>query len=500
MQPAPMKISASKKSLIDHGDSTISTATDASTVSAASRGDISVSDSKDHFWSLPYTIALPLLIMMDMLGVSLVVPLLHSQYFQLAGVTSAVQREWLSSIFSVSQIVGGLAIGALSDSAVLSRRSTLILSFMGSAVAYMMIRQGGMAAIVISRVTVGLVKQTMTMTSSIMAHVTEEHERATHVGRLNASFTVAWIVGPSAGAYLFHNVGTFAPIYVSCSLFLLNTAIVLFCLPKETNDHPAEQDKKTFHSGTPELSAVRRIISNFQACFHSSNASLASVVLVLPLSRWVQKMTSYKNIASYYETRYGMEPYQRGYLQSYQSLWALVVQSLLVRPILNSLGGEVNAACFAALAMAVATLAELRVNFQQYLLLICPLMATAVAILGVSLKTVVSKVAPKQSLGSVYATIDVLSNAAQVTVPFYRTVLFSMTQPDDHATGQLAQGDPDPYQWLIVSSLHWLVAAAAFTYLLLGQGNPCASAGSGRPYKHSASNRQESTTDKVKTS
>jgi hypothetical protein len=105
-----------------------------------------------------------------------------------------------------------------------------------------------------------------------------------------------------------------------------------------------------------------------------------------------------------------------------------------------------------------------------------------------------SKVAPKQSLSSVFATLDVLSNAAQVTVPFYRTILFSMTQP---ANPLVHGGDPDPYQWIIVSSVHWLVAAAAFAYLLLlWQGNPCASPAS----SHSSNRKQELTTDKVKTS
>lgn len=189
------------KKQIDYGDSTITAATDAPELSAisntnnnSSRASSSSSSSlttscamngkrRLGFLEMPYTVILPLLVMVDMMGVSLVVPLLHSQYFQLAGVTSAVQREWLSSIFSASQIVGGVCIGGLADSQVISKRVILIISFMGSAFAYAMIMQGGLIAIVISRVTVGLVKQTMTVTSSMMAHATDETERATHVGR-----------------------------------------------------------------------------------------------------------------------------------------------------------------------------------------------------------------------------------------------------------------------------------------------------------------------------
>jgi MFS family permease len=141
---------------------------------------------------IPYTISLPLLVFVDMMGVSLVVPLLHSQYFQLAGVTSAAQREWLSSIFSASQIVGGLSMGALSDSGLVSRQWILLTSFVGSAFAYAMILQGGWTAILISRVTVGLVKQTMTVTTALMAHATHGKERATHVGRYVCELSICF--------------------------------------------------------------------------------------------------------------------------------------------------------------------------------------------------------------------------------------------------------------------------------------------------------------------
>ena len=119
--------------------------------------------------------------------------------------------------------------------------------------------------------------------------------------------------------------------------------------------------------------------------------------------------------------------------------------------------------------MAMASFVTVKVDFLQYLVLLCPLNAIGIAMLGITLKSVVSKVAPKQALGSVFATIDVLQNAAQVTVPFYRTMLFSLTQPSN--SQQI--GDPDPTQWLVSSGIHWLVATLAFSFLLL-KGSPCA--------------------------
>ena len=92
--------------------------------------------------NLPPTTSLPILVLIDMFAVSLMVPLLF-QYYKAAGITSANQRELLSSLFSTAQIVGGLLMGVLSDAKLLQRRTILFLSFGGSAVSYALIVYGG---------------------------------------------------------------------------------------------------------------------------------------------------------------------------------------------------------------------------------------------------------------------------------------------------------------------------------------------------------------------
>lgn len=250
---------------------------------------------------------------------------------------------------------------------------------------------------------------------------------------------------------------------------MVNSLIVLFFLPTE-KDYEEQQKEESNEKTKPndQQSAVQRVLSNFKACFQSNNPCLTSAVVAQLLFQWVTRTTTYKNISTYFEIRYGTEPHQRGYLSSYQMAISFVVQSFLIKPILQHLGGEVNAACAASLLMALVTFAETQVTFAQYLYLICPLMMLSTAILGVSIKSIVSKVAPKESLSSVFATIDVLQNVAMVTVPFYRTLLFQLTRD------VLSEdGDPNPHQWLFASGVHWAVATAAFSYLLL-QDNPCA--------------------------
>ncbi|KAL7549361.1 hypothetical protein ACHAWF_012632 [Thalassiosira exigua] len=405
------------------------------------------------------------LVMIDMFSVSLVVPLLH-QYYKNAGVQSASQREMLSSLFSTSQIAGGLIIGALSDVGILSRRRILFLSFLGSALSYGLIVFGGLRNLIFSRVLVGLVKQTMTVSTSLLARHTTADTRAVSMGRLSASTTFAWIAGPSVGALLYKHVSPSAPALAASGLFVLNAVLAAILLPAD-DDAAGETNLKAKNgSGAKEAGKMASFTANLKTCFSSS--SLASVVTSLLLFGWVTRTTSYANMASFYEEKYGVEPHIRGYIKSYQQGLNFLVQSFLVRSLLSAAGGEGRAAIIGCFMLSFATLCEVNANFEVFLGVVCPAVALSVGIIGVSLRSLVTQVTPKDSLGSVLAALDVLQNAASVTVPFYRTLLFKTAAyygPKDEDAAMF--GDPDPKVWLMSSFIHWAMFAMAITFLLL---------------------------------
>ncbi len=126
---------------------------------------------------------LPWLVLMDMLAVSLVIPLLQV-YMKSAGMTSAVDREYASFYFSSSQILGGILMGLLTTT---GAKTILLGSFIGSAVSYALLyissTQGSYYLFVASRILVGLVKQTMTVSTSLLSQHTDDNNRGTYMGR-----------------------------------------------------------------------------------------------------------------------------------------------------------------------------------------------------------------------------------------------------------------------------------------------------------------------------
>lgn len=75
----------------------------------------------------------------------------------------------------MSQIVGGLILGALSDRA-MSRRSVLLLSFLGSGISYGTIGLStSLDMLLMGRVVVGLVKQVRLSVVDLLCQQLEAH-------------------------------------------------------------------------------------------------------------------------------------------------------------------------------------------------------------------------------------------------------------------------------------------------------------------------------------
>lgn len=427
---------------------------------------------------LPLTVSLPILVFIDMFAVALVVPLLF-QYYKTAGITSASSREFLWSLFSTAQIVGGLLISVLSDAHILQRRTILFLSFGGSAVSYALLCHDSFYAVLLSRVLVGLVKHTNTVSQTLLAVTTTEKTRAKYMGRLRAASTVAWILGPTAGALLFRYVDRRAPAWTACLLFTINLCLASILLrahdestgyqqPAAGTQHDAfgvpDGEDPTAKPAEPKKKKLS-IMDKLKTCF--SSKALGSVVVTQLVLTWVTKATSYSQLGSFYEDMYDLEPYHRGYIQSYQQALQFIVQSALVGPILHWSGGERRTTCFFTALLAIAVFMESLQSLGLFIIVLCPIIALCFSMTSLSLQTMVTHVAPSHSIFSVLAALDVLQNAVSITVPFYRATLFSWMPKDSDAHAAM-QGDPDPVSWIYSSSVHWLVAAGVMGYLLLG--------------------------------
>lgn len=157
----------------------------------------------------PYHWQLLLAVFVDLFGVSLIVPLLP-KVFKSVGVKPELWGT-IASVYSLAQIVGGVFLGGLSDR--YGRRASLLLSrsMCGAGLSYGLVgllaspllaaplAGFGIPLLVLSRVIVGLVKQTMTLSTAFAADHTPDADRAAAVAHVVAAVSVGWMAGQAVG-------------------------------------------------------------------------------------------------------------------------------------------------------------------------------------------------------------------------------------------------------------------------------------------------------------
>ena len=92
----------------------------------------------------------------------------------------------LETVYGIGQVIGALLLGKLSDRR--GRKVVLLLSFAGSALGYgtaaFAVATGSSSLLLLSRLPVGLAKQTITASRSVIADLTSHGDRSSSYARL----------------------------------------------------------------------------------------------------------------------------------------------------------------------------------------------------------------------------------------------------------------------------------------------------------------------------
>ena len=284
-----------------------------------------------------------LFVFLDMLAVSIMVPLL-STYFRDAGIDSKLYGL-ISSLYSLSQILSGFLMGVSLD--YLSKTHLLLISFVGSAISYFTVGVVQSHFLLFgSRVLVGLVKQTMTISTGILTECSESNQdRTKDLGHISALASFAFIFGPSFGS-LMYRYNPILPALMSSSIFIANALMVLFF---ENNQSAAtidrslnvsrvhnsiySEDNSKVHSKSNERASLMSSISN--AFDHFKKYGVFNFFFVRLCILFISNSMSSRHILNYYQDKFNIETYQLGFIASTTMVVSIVVQMFLITPILN---------------------------------------------------------------------------------------------------------------------------------------------------------------------
>ncbi len=362
---------------------------------------------------------LVVVVLLDLLAVSLVVPLLPARYRELG--VGAKALGFASSAYSLAQIVGGLALGALSDRS-LGHRGLLLLSFVGAATAYAIVGWPGATfyTLVASRVVVGLCKQTMTASTALVAELTEKgSERATWVGRIASASQASWLVGQSVGAYLNRFGDPRVPSAVAVGLYVVCFVVASATLP---TGHITQKKSMKRQDTTSVLTASRAVAATAGARLAVAFAMRAAMVTrqVYELERWDLSRADYASF---------------GLIKSIMGIAAsFFLAGPLSRRFCQGCGtehlvkGAAAVAVIAALAEAVPWQSSTGVegivakaladpSLFVYACVIFPLKTAAGQVATIALRARFTEVVPASDTAGALAALDVASSAIGVAAP-----------------------------------------------------------------------------------
>ena len=142
----------------------------------------------------------------------------------------------LETVYGIGQVSGSLALGWLLDAR--GRKVVLLLSFLGAALGYglasVAVMQGSVTLLLLSRLPVGLAKQTVTATRAVVSDVTSPAERSESLARLFAGCSLGYAIGPYLGGLLADGMGDAspAPALICAGIFVLLLPTVAWLLPE----------------------------------------------------------------------------------------------------------------------------------------------------------------------------------------------------------------------------------------------------------------------------
>jgi predicted MFS family arabinose efflux permease len=395
---------------------------------------------------------LVVVVLLDLLAVSLVVPLLPARYRELG--VGAKALGFASSAYSLAQIVGGLALGALSDRS-LGHRGLLLLSFVGAATAYAIVGWPGATfyTLVGSRIVVGLCKQTMTASTALVAELTEPGpERATWVGRIASASQASWLVGQSVGAYLNRFGDPRVPSACAVGLYVICFVVSSATLP---TGH-AKQKKTMKRQNTSVLVASRAVAATAGARLAVAFAMRAAMVTrqVYELERWDLSRSDYASFGLFKSitgiaASWGLAgPLSRRFCQGCGT--EHLVKGAAAVAVIAALA---EAAPWPRLSTGVEGLAAKAIADPSLLVYACvifPLKTAAGQVATIALRARFTEVVPASDTAGALAALDVASSAIGVAAPIVGGFAFD--------------GVPVPRQPLVAATFY---GAALFAILAL---------------------------------
>jgi MFS transporter, DHA1 family, tetracycline resistance protein len=168
-----------------------------------------------------------LIVLVDVLGLTLMIPLLPF-YAETLGATPS-QVGWLIGVYAACQLVSGPLLGRLSDR--MGRKPLLIVSQFGTLVGFLITAVAtSLPVLFLARAVDGATAGNLSLAQAYISDVTKPEERTKSFGVIGIAFALGFLVGPAISGFLAQYDYRY-PIYGAAAMSLLSIITTTLLLP-----------------------------------------------------------------------------------------------------------------------------------------------------------------------------------------------------------------------------------------------------------------------------
>jgi DHA1 family tetracycline resistance protein-like MFS transporter len=359
-----------------------------------------------------------LIVFIDLLGFSLILPLLP-YYAETYGATATLVGLLVAS-YAAAQLIGAPLLGRLSDR--IGRRPVLLISVIGTGIGFLLLGfaepighlladliapQAANAFIIgilfISRILDGLTGGNITVAQAYITDVTDDQNRAKGLGLVGAAFGLGFIIGPAVGGAL-SQWGYSLPAFVAASVSFINVLMIIFLLPESL---PPERRSIASGQNRPPFT--------FNALREALNRPKVGPLLQVRFF-YALAFAIFQTIFAIYAQSIGLSSQTTGFLLAYVGIISVVVQAGLIGMLTRRFSE--NSLMITGLLIMIGALLAWSFATQLWFLVILILpLAAAGGVLNTVIQSSITKSVTRPEIGGILGITASLEAVTRIIAP-----------------------------------------------------------------------------------